>query len=139
MFPRDSLPLLKPWGLCPAEPQAFCASPVPLCSTSVSAWSGTVVSHLGHVEKTSVSLWGMLQGTEELGSAWDWSALSQRAQRCQEGEDGMGSFCSNQWGRALADPHSAFTGKDPCIHSSRGAICPELNSLLETDERLQRV
>lgn len=33
---------------------------------------------------------GMLWGTEELGSAWDWSALSHRSQQCQDGEAGVG-------------------------------------------------
>lgn len=50
---------------------------------------------MGFVKETSGSgPWaadlGMLWGTEELGSAQDWSALSHRAQQCQEGEAGVG-------------------------------------------------
>jgi len=35
--------------------------------------------------------------------------------------------------------HALPSQKHPRFHSSRGGICPELNSPLETDERLQRV
>lgn len=152
MLPRDSLHLLKPWGLCRAEPQAFCASPVPLCSTSVSAGSGVVVSQLGHVEETSGSgPWAadLFGGCFRVPRCWEVPGTGQhcpkepnsarKVRMARERDTRRNCFCSNQWGRALADPCPAFPGKHPCVHSSRGAICPELNSPLETDERLQRV
>lgn len=87
-----------------------------------------------------------LQGVPQgLGSAWEWSALSQGGQQCQEGKDSVGRGHSQEQllfkpvGRALADPLPAFPRKHPRLPSSRGAMCPELNSPLETDERLQRV
>lgn len=87
----------------------------------------------------ALALQGMLWDTQELGSPQSHQHCPKEPSSARkvawEGEPLL--FRPVGW--VLADPCSAFAGKHPYIRASGAVICPELNSLLETDERLPRV